>query len=280
MSDHADTDNSPDRSGSESAGAAADDAEHRPPNRLAKKPVIHKVVRWGLGIVVGALATFLTGQLTGGFDWLKEQLSQQTPFTVNVATKRKCPLVFTSPPDEIQRNLDAALKRNPNATLQDLGSLDRSITEVEITVQGRSGKAVRLSDLEPIIDRRDPPTGIAVGGCGGVQPVRLYTVDLDSPVPSAIPAPSAIPDDNTPGASPAPTFSFKVLESEPEVFNIEPSTHHWDCLWRLKFTWTAGRRSGTQIIDNNGEPFRTIAGDGLPQYYLTFDKRFVPTSTG
>jgi hypothetical protein len=225
----------------------------------------------GIGIVVAALAAFLTAQLTGLFNTAKEKVFPQPPISVSVATKSGCPVVFQSSPDAVQQDFDEALRRNPNAGLQDLDHFDGDETTVEITVQGSAGDPVVLTDLDVAIDKREQPTGIAVGQCGGLQPVRTFTVDLDSQSPVLVPLANS-----DPAAPPAPDFPFRVSASDPEVFHVVASTKQFDCFWTLQLKWSAHGKTGTTVIDNHGKPFQTIASNGLPRYYESRDHRILP----
>ena len=238
-------------------------------DKPAQKSKLSKVFRWGLGIVVAALAAFLTARLTGVLNILADWMFPQTPIIVTVTPEPVCPSVFTSPVDKVQQDLDAALRRNPNATVQDLSPIDGNETKLKITVQGTSGDKVALNDLAVVVDKRDKPTGFAEGQCGGTQLVRFYKTDLDQP------SPSLVPDSGPPGEGAAPVFAFNVTSSDPEVFYVVASTHHCDCSWHLSLKWSDSKRSDTYEITNGGKPFRTMAADGLPRYYTSLDKKIL-----
>jgi hypothetical protein len=257
MSDHAD-----DPKAGESTGT----------DKPARKSNISKVFRWGLGIVVAALAAFLTASVTGVLNMLAGWVFPQTPITVTVTPEPVCPSVFTSPVDKVQQDLDTALGGDPDATVQDLSPIDGDETILKITVQGTSEEKVALNDLAVVVDKRDKPTGFAVGQCGGSQLVHFYSTDLDQPRPSLVPD-SGPPEE---WVAPArPVFGINVTSSDTESFYVVASTQHCDCSWHLSLKWSDSKRSDTYEIKNDGKPFRTMAADGLPRYYTSLDKKIL-----
>lgn len=259
--------------GIEADRVPADSERSKTPTRPGS--VTPKVTKWVVGIVVAALGTFLTAQLTGGLQWVKNTVMPPpaiTPISVTVTPKPTCPYVFTVPPGEVQQRFDEAMASNPGAELSAAGPIQGTETTLEITVQGRSAaQAVVLSDLRAHVVKRSAPSGFATAGCGGEQPVRLFSVDLDSPAATAVPQP------DTSSGAPAPAeFKLRVSATDPEVLHVTARTAHCDCLWTLLLTWTSGDESKTTEIDDHGKPFRTVGIDGLPRYYLNTDNKIVP----
>jgi hypothetical protein len=102
-----------------------------------------------------------------------------------------------------------ALYRRASA-LADLNPINGNETALKITVQGTSAETVSLNALKLVVDKRDKPTGIAVGQCGRASPTRhFYDADLDSPSTTLVPKASS-----EPGAAPTPVFSFNVTSSD------------------------------------------------------------------
>ena len=64
-----------------------------------------------------------------------------------------------------------------------------------------------------------------------------------------------------------------MSESEPEVFFIFASAHRCDCTWVAELAWSAKGKSGVATIDDDGEPFRTVSGEGATAYRATDDGR-------
>jgi hypothetical protein len=243
-----------------SDGAAA----QKPP----PKSNLSKVIRWGAGIVVAALAAFLTTQST----WLMSKLWNDTfpenPLNVTAIVEPTCPSVFTSPVDKVQQDLDAALKANPNATVADLNPIDGTETKVKITVNSTSDDKVSLNDIDVVVDKRERPSGVYVGQCGAVQPVQFYSTNLDEAKPVLVPA-------ETSGGH-TQVFAYTVTSSDPEVFYVVAKTAGCDCTWHLVLKWSSGKHSGEQQINSGDKPFRTSGTDGLPGFYQSLDNRLMP----
>jgi hypothetical protein len=239
-------------------------------DKSARNSRLLKVLRWGLGIVVAALAAFLTARVTGVLNTLADWWFPQMPIIVTVTPEPVCPSVFTSPVDKVQQDLDAALRRNPDATVEDLSPIDGNETALKITVQGTSEEKVSLNDLAVVVDKRDRPTGFAVGQCGGKPPVRFYKTDLDQQ------RPSLVPDSSAPEEAAPPVFAFNITSSDPEVFHVVASTNGCDCSWHLSLKWSDSKRSNiTYEITNGDKSFRTMAADALPRYYTSLDQKIV-----
>lgn len=239
-------------------------------DKPAQKSNLKKVWGWGLGIVAAAAAAAITAHLTGLFSRSIDNVFPQTPIIVTVTHEPNCPSVFTAPVETVQQQFDTALQRNPSATVADLNPINGNETALKITVQGTSAEKVSLNALELLVDKRDKPTGIAVGQCGAKSPVHFYDADLDSSSTTLVPKASS-----EPGTAPTPVFSFNVTSSDPEVFYVVASTKQYDCSWHLRLQWSDTKRSDTYEIDNDGKPFRTAAAGGLPGYYPNADNRIV-----
>ncbi|WP_189878856.1 hypothetical protein [Streptomyces bluensis] len=55
----------------------------------------------------------------------------------------------------------------------------------------------------------------------------------------------------------APNFPFTVTSSDPELFEVFPSSS-FEVEWRLELEWTSAGRSGTLVIEGDGRPFRCL----------------------
>ncbi|WP_433369263.1 hypothetical protein [Streptosporangium sp. CA-115845] len=145
-----------------------------------------------------------------------------------------------------------------------LASLDGFESDVAVTFQGKTDAVVVLQKVQVRVSERKKPNGVAVstnGGCGGVTP-RNFSIDLDRPNPRA----SAVPGDDLGMPVPAVDFPFRISKSEPEVLHFFGTTRECDCSWRIEISWTGEGKSGTEIIDNHGRPFRTVGIKHLPLY--------------
>jgi len=168
----------------------------------------------------------------------------------------KSPAAVPPPPDPDQ-------SQNWAATL---GALPAGHLRLEITVQGTGGQPVILHHLYVHARHSGPAPhwsayNMGVGCGGGVVPAA-FTVDLDSAEPLAIPTTGAQGDSTVP----APAFPYLVSPSQPEVLDIDATTTDQDVYWSLELVWSSGSRQGTAVIDDNGNPFRTVGRAGDPRY--------------
>jgi hypothetical protein len=150
-------------------------------------------------------------------------------------------------------------------------------TLVEISVQGRSSKAVVLKALRVrVVGRSAPAEGNVYAmdqGCGeGISP-RYFDVDLDKGRPLARP----VDGSDTGTTIPAVRMPYKVSAEDPEVLLVSAETQSCDCRWYLELEWSSEGRTGTVRIDDHGRPFRTTGIKGLPHHmYATWKHQWAP----
>ncbi|MFT2014450.1 hypothetical protein ACMA1D_01180 [Streptomyces sp. 796.1] len=146
------------------------------------------------------------------------------------------------------------------------GAVHGGTTNVEVTVAGRSDRAVVLRGLQVrVVGRQAPlawPSFAMENGCGGSLTPRAFAVDLDAA------RPLAKPTDGNDGGRPLPAvrFPYRVSATDPEVLRVNARTVDCDCQWYLELDWTSGDRQGTVRIDDGGRPFRTSGLKGRPEY--------------
>ncbi|QKW48957.1 transcriptional regulator [Streptomyces buecherae] len=146
------------------------------------------------------------------------------------------------------------------------GAVHGGTTIVEVTVAGRSSRAVVLRGLQVrVVGRQAPlawPAFAMENGCGGSLTPRAFSVDLD------MARPLAKPTDGYDGQRPLPAvrFPYRVSATDPEVLRVNARTVACDCQWYLELDWVSGDRQGTVRIDDGGRPFRTSGLKGRPEY--------------
>ncbi|MFJ5935846.1 helix-turn-helix domain-containing protein [Streptomyces sp. NPDC093071] len=161
------------------------------------------------------------------------------------------------------------------------GAVHGGETLVRVTVQGRSpSTAVVLHALHVrVVGRAAPPPWNAYrmgDGCGGAVTPRHFAVDLDRPRPLARPVDGHDASGAEPRTIPAVSFPYKVTASDPEELLVSARTVGCDCRWYLELEWSAGDRSGTVRITDDGKPFRTSGTKGRPAYaYDTAGGRWI-----
>jgi len=134
--------------------------------------------------------------------------------------------------------------------------------DVRVTLQGKSKAAVVLQELVVEVRKRPLAPGVAVykphGACGGAIAVRWFSTELDRG--------TAVPHSNSLYGRPI-EFPYRISRGEPEVLVIAAAARRCDCEWTLRLKWSSGARTGTTVIDNNGEPFVTAGLRGRSEYF-------------
>ncbi|MET8454323.1 hypothetical protein [Streptomyces sp. NPDC005209] len=169
----------------------------------------------------------------------------------------------------------------PSPTEEDLhewatrqGGVTADTTTIRLTLQGRSTDSVVLHAIRVGVDARRQARGTAYfphavgGGCAGI-PQRRFTVNLDSPQPSAVP--SAGYDGS------AVDFPYRISSTEPEVIVVQVDTEKCDCSFHLDLDWTSGEREGTLRIRDGKQPFRVIGSQQLPFFQLDTNGHWTPS---
>jgi hypothetical protein len=169
------------------------------------------------------------------------------------------------PPDEVPPT-----KQWPeDVSNADFYTSDALWTGIFLTITGTSDQAVVLNSLKVDATPISSPLPGAIYAqngepCGGFVPPRRFDVVLDRHPPTV----KAVPGERPSGkAVPAIDFPYKVSASEPEVLIIDAFAARCDCEWVLKLEWVSGDKSGVMIIDNHGEPFRTVSAGTRDFYY-------------
>jgi hypothetical protein len=179
--------------------------------------------------------------------------------------------VIDRPADEVP---PPPVEQDARSWARSLGAVHGGDTNVQVSVQGTSGRAVVLESLRVrVVERRAPVRGgvfLMSPGCGGALTPRSFDVDLDIPRPVA----RAVPGHDGENPIPAVSFPYRVSASDPEVLLVTGRTAGCDCDWYLELGWSSGGRSGTVRIDDGGRPFRTSGVAGLPRYEYGTDGRW------
>ncbi|MFE5285466.1 effector-associated domain EAD1-containing protein [Nocardia sp. NPDC056611] len=143
---------------------------------------------------------------------------------------------------------------------------------VQLNLSGAGSKPVTITDLTAeVVDRQPGPLkGTTVSGqCGSETIGRLAEIDLDANPPTII------------GSSADPAqiwghkmrttpleFPYKITDSDTELLMIIGEVPSTDTVfYRLHVGWSDGTRSGSETIDNNGQPFRTATADPANPMY-------------
>jgi hypothetical protein len=234
--------------------------------------------KWYARVSTWLLATLLAGAATFGTaavaDLLKAGVeSVRGPVEIAVARHKDCPFSYVVP-GEADRVRPAP---DPNSSIQavedwarSVGGVDGGFTTLDVTVTGSSERPVTLHGLEVEVVARDAPiqgfqTAIA---CGEAIPLRIISINLDLQPPAIV---ESVDNRNIGGDAPNTPerpirFPYRVDRTTSEVFRIYVFTESCNCRWRARIRWQAGSDSGTSVIDDSGQPFRTHAVANLPTF--------------
>ena len=236
--------------------------------------------KWLFGIMLAGVAAAITSYVTGGVTSSVDRargLVQEEPapvaVTVSHAAKRGSGHWFFA-------GSLASIKALPlpttelgsletwNAWAQEHGGVDADMTAVDVIVEGDTPYPVVLTGLTvDVVERSVPAQGVhVVPFGGGPVSVRFFEVVLDKNPPAV----TSVPPEFDPG--PAVDFPYRVSQAEPEVFYINAYALRCDCSWRATLDWVYQGKRGTTVIDDDGKPFRTVAGVKSAQYYPKFDR--------
>jgi plasmid maintenance system antidote protein VapI len=147
-----------------------------------------------------------------------------------------------------------------------LGAVHGGTTIVEATVRGRGSTPVVVQALHiRVVERRSPlrwSSYAMSNGCGGALTPAEYAVDLDA----ARPEPHSRDGFDGENVLPAVRLPYQVSDRDPLVLRVTARTVRCDCDWYLELEWTAGGRTKTVRIGDDGRPFRTSGVKGRPEY--------------
>lgn len=148
----------------------------------------------------------------------------------------------------------------------ELGARPAHPLVLQLTLQGKSSQVVVLDSLRIKVESAPKFEGgvYMLDPCPHpVQvPLRGFRAKLDPAGPTIPMRPMRAGD-----------FPFSISLTEPEVFNIVVAPGNCNCDWTLQLAWTSGDQSGTETIDDNGEPFRSASRSGRVHYVYDSDRK-------
>lgn len=111
-----------------------------------------------------------------------------------------------------------------------------------VLVEGFAAQAVVLTGMRPVVlSRRTPRPARYRGTVASILETRGFTTDLDADHPVLRPLDG-------------PDFPFTVTSSDPELFEVHP-TSAFETEWHLELEWSSAGRHGTLTVDVGGHPF-------------------------
>jgi hypothetical protein len=159
-----------------------------------------------------------------------------------------------------------------------LGGVDMRVTDFKLAVQGVTTTAVQLLGFRVIDVERGPALRgtdvISTDGCGPA-PEAGFDIALGRNPPVIAPVSGL----DSRAAKKIP-FPFVVSSTDIQQFQVEavdslsPGTSSCNCdvKWRLALDWSYEGKTGTTVIDDNGQPFQTFFPPPVTSWPLWVDE--------
>lgn len=134
-------------------------------------------------------------------------------------------------------------------------------TDAIATIQAKPGQAVFITGIRFDVLKRMPPMRgpVAAPPCGGPLLGRFVDVNLDKSPPQVVQtssSPQAVVGATALRQAPL-RLPYEVSNSDGLVLILYGEVEKTYCIWKADIMWSSNGRSGTFVIDNNGEPFET-----------------------
>ena len=161
------------------------------------------------------------------------------------------------------RDWTGEIQRQPGAVF-----VSREI--VEVSIQGESARVVTLTGIRFHVVRRPPPNGeVFIAPCGGPFTGRAMEVNLDARPPrielSSQDVDGMLGSVDSAGRPTRPIrFPWIVSLTDPLLLYLFAGTASCYCEWTAQIPWVSGGRRGVISIDDDGRPYKVVAGAGLP----------------
>lgn len=237
--------------------------------------------KWLIGLVLAGVAAVITSYVASGIrsgvdhanSLVKHQPSPVVATVTRSANKGAGHWYFAGPASAVKAiplpTGNLASLETWDAWARAHGGVDADMTAVQVVLEGATPYPVILTGLTVDVIHRAAPSRKGVHYMvtgGGPVGVRYFEVILDKRPPTV----RSIPAEFKP-RKPAIDFPYKVSETDPEVLDIRAYALKCDCTWRANLQWIYHGKHGSTVIDDDGRPFRTVAGPSAIQYFPKFD---------
>jgi hypothetical protein len=144
---------------------------------------------------------------------------------------------------------------------------------VTVSIQGETSRPITLTGIDFTVVRRNRPDGGAFAApCGSGVQGRFIEADLDR-TPAAVVSSSREPSGvlgatRIPGHRPNKPIEFpwSVSLTDPLLLDIVATTKRCFCTWRARISWQSGDKTGVIAVDNGGQGYSVVGGDGVRTY--------------
>lgn len=228
-------------------------------------------VKLGLAFTAGA---FVTAIANIAVPYVADRLTaDETPFRIVIETN----------PDRIQRDgvvvggsyvvrrpieeigeppdgADTCAGRHDWATALGGVAADTSTGRIRIEAT-EEGRPVNITGFEArLVSREEPIEGVHLGCPGRGDPLTAHSVTVDL---ANDPATVAVTDSD---GTPTRDVHFVVNHGSPEAFDLTALAPTCDCTWRLVVHLEVDGKDATQVVDNDGDPFRVTSSRSSSTY--------------
>lgn len=176
--------------------------------------------------------------------------------SVGASYVTETPIAEVGPPP---RGQDACVGRFEWA--EDYDAVQADFSTMRFRVDATTDEPVYITGVNVVVDDRDPPLAgvhLACPGRGVDVPERTVFADLSNEVPSV-----AVKDKD---GTPVDSIHFVVRKGEAESFLTTVSAPTCDCRWHIEVRLEVDGEEHTEVVDDDGRPFRTTSTDDAPTY--------------
>lgn len=236
-----------------------------------------------LGAVGTGILLLVTGWVTGAPQWVETTFFPAPPLTVSGSTS---PDRFSADRCSVEGSYVVPSADTPSGTSITLAALTSLLTahggqanETAGTyvLQGAAaGTTVVITAVHTVVVARTPAranrqvdlhVGFVNTACGGGGPTTAaVSVDLDSDSPRPV-----ITGGDGGNGAPHTVNSIEVAvgNDSPLILDIDARTTKYDITWKLRVDYTINGHPGTAWLQDQDQPFHTVATVGEPVITLT-----------
>ena len=158
------------------------------------------------------------------------------------------------------RGSGSVLDEAADAVMREAGAIPATVSTMELELEGNSAQPVRITRVQAEIVKCGPPLAgtLFYSPPQGSLVVEGLGFDLDSPDPYAqnvLPG----PDDVGPPRFSGDYFAeheHRLKKHDQVTFQFAARSFEQDCSFRYRFDLSVNGQRTTQLVDNDGEPFR------------------------
>jgi hypothetical protein len=225
-----------------------------------------------LAAVAAGVATVITGAVVAIPSWVKETVSPESRITFVAQRERQSCTSYVIPKKIGEIGRPPAIDKDTDWSdwALGLGGAEADHTKVLITVRGTGEGPVTITGLTFSVKERGPALhGSAVAQrCGDETVGRYAEVDLDQEPPRIVTSSSSSEGywgDDEWRTTPL-RFPYQVTRTENESLLIIARTKQYRA-WIATLSWTDGDKTGNDVVDFGGTPFRTSSTVNAKSYY-------------